>query len=143
MPAYPATLDEFMGVMAPYYQSKRPADLLFEFFVVDVLAALPEATERSISSFAAKLPAFFESAGGDWRRWVRETFRLSGTIEIAILDLWLRNSARAREDGWKYHPWHYARNFVEKYSEEGSEVDVWSGDALEQAKARIAAYRGG
>jgi hypothetical protein len=66
---------------------------------------------------------------------------LSETIDIAILDLWHRNRQQALDQGWDYHPWHYAQNFRTNYAAEGSRVDVWEGDALVQAKARIDAER--
>ena len=65
---------------------------------------------------------------------------LSETIEIAIWDLWIRNSANAELHGWDYHPWHFAQDFARNYVADDSRVDIWEGDALEQAKARIARF---
>ena len=112
----------------------------FEMYLVDVIDELSEDTLQALENFSAKHPTFFEVHGGDWRKHVVEEFRLSDTIEIAIWDLWITNSANAEPDGWKYHPWHYAQNFADNYFSEESGVDVWEGNALEEAKKRIDAY---
>ncbi|MDJ0652933.1 MAG: hypothetical protein QNJ40_02185 [Xanthomonadales bacterium] len=78
---------------------------------------------------------------GTWKQFVSDSLNLSDTIEVAIWDLWIRNSQNARKDGWSYHPWHFAQNFLDNYFAEGSEVDVWVGDALESAKSRIKEFR--
>ena len=143
MPPYPVSLDGLIDVMAPYYRCERPADLLFEFYIVDVIGALPRSTDQAIVAFLAQLPALRTSTSGDWRRWVRETFRLSSTIDVAILDLWYRNSANASTDGSSYHPWHYAKDFTQKYFAEGSRIDVWEGNALEEARKRVNAKHDG
>jgi hypothetical protein len=141
MPAFPASLDELYRTIAPYYREQRPLDLFFEFFVVDVLGLLPHATQNAIDELTTKHPTFFASTNGDWRAGVRKMLNLSETIDIAILDLWYRNRQTASDQGWHYHPWHYAKNFREEYAAKGSRVDIWEGDALEQAKARINAER--
>jgi len=127
--------------MAPYHEAQRPLDLFFEFFIVDVLGLLPKPTQDAIDELTAKHPIFFRQTNGEWRSGVRQALNLSETIDIAIQDLWYRHSQKALEDGWVYHPWHYAQNFIENYVAEGSRVDVWEGDALEQAKTRIHAAR--
>lgn len=140
IPDFPESLADLKRTLVPYAKEDRPIELFFEFFVVDVLEALPAATSKAVSEFAAQFPTAFNSAP-DWRAGVKEALNLSQTIEVAILDLWYINRKKAVLDGWSYHPWHYAMNFVEKYFEEGSKVDVWEGDALELAKSRIALER--
>ena len=88
-----------------------------------------------------KHTTFFEAHGGDWQQYVVKTSHLSDTIEVAIWDLWIRNSANARAKGWEYHPWHYAQNFADNFFAEGSRVDVWEGNALKEARKRIEAHR--
>jgi hypothetical protein len=141
MPAFPRSLDELYRTIAPYHREQRPLDLFFEFFVVDVLGLLPEATQKALDQLTARHPTFFEATNGDWRAGVRKMLKLSETIDVAILDLWYRNRRTALEQGWDYHPWHYAKNFHQNYVAKGSRVDVWEGDALEQARARIDAER--
>lgn len=139
MPPYPASLEELSRVLAPYYQEKRPAELFMEFLVIDVIGQLPQTTIGAIEAFAKKTSAL--GPGDDWRSHVRKIFNLSNTIDIAILDLWYRNSEKAATEGWTYHPWHFAMNFIEQYCAEGSRVDVWEGDALAIAREHIASRR--
>ena len=139
MPPFPVTLGDLLGVLAPYHRDQRLLDLFFEFLVVDIIGVLPQATDTAIRQLVAKHPAFFAATGGDWRRGVRLDLNLSDSIDVAILDLWHRNSRKAADDGWSYHPWHFAQDFLANFFAEGSRVDVWEGDALQQAKARIQA----
>lgn len=141
MPPCPTDYEGVMTTLAPYYHQQRPLDYFFELYVVDVIDELPEVTSIALDEFSAKHPTFFESHSGAWRKYVVAESHLSDTIEIAIWDLWIRNSANAERDGWKYHPWHYAQNFVDNYLAENSQVDVWEGDSREQAKHRIQAHR--
>jgi hypothetical protein len=141
MPPFPTDYDGVIKTLAPYYHQQRLLDYFFELYVVDVIEELPEATSQALDEFSAKHPTFFEKHNGDWRRLVVEESHLSDTIDIAIWDLWIRNSANAKRDGWEYHPWHFAQNFADNYLADDSRVDVWEGDALEQAKKRIKAYR--
>lgn len=122
--------------LAPYFQERRPAELFLEFLIVDVIEGLPEATIAAIEAFTEKTPAM--RVVGEWRLHIRKSFNLSDTIDIAILDLWYRNGDIALSKGWKYHPRHFAMNFIEQYFADGSRVDVWEGDALAIAKDRIA-----
>ncbi|MFP3449733.1 hypothetical protein, partial [Pseudomonas sp. SIMBA_067] len=71
----------------------------------------------------------------------RKALHLSETIDVAILDLWFINSAKASEAGGLYHPWSFAKDFLQQYLADGSQVDVWEGDAFKLAQARIAAAR--
>lgn len=141
MPPFPTSYDGVIQTLAPYYHAQRPLDYFFEMYVIDVLGELPEATSQALDEFSTKYPTFFAKHGGDWRSYVVKESHLSSTIEVAIWDLWIRNSAKAKRDGWQYHPWHYAQNFADNFFADGSKVDVWEGDALEQAKRRIEAHR--
>jgi hypothetical protein len=137
MPEYPTDLDSFYQVIKPYYDEERPLDLFFELLIIDVLGYLPEQTKLAIEEFSNKHTRFFESTNGDWKEYVKKTLELSSTIEIAILDLWYRNSQNAKDSGWEYQPWHYAMNFIDNYFAENSKVDIWEGNALEEAKRLI------
>jgi hypothetical protein len=141
MPAYPRDIDSFHQILKPYYDAQQPLDLFFELLIIDVLGYLPEVTNAVINEFSQNHPTFFKETSGDWREYVRSKLDLSNTIDVAILDLWIRNSKKAKEEGWEYHPWHYAMNFIDNYFAEDSKVDVWSGNALKEAKARIASYK--
>ncbi len=140
MPPFPTDDDGMMKTLAPYYHDERPLDLFFELYVCDVLEQLPKGTLDALSDFSDKHPTFFSAGDGDWKAYVVNQCHLSDTIEIAIWDLWIRNIEIAERDGWIYHPWHFAQDFLENYFSEGSKVDVWEGDALEMAKKRISEY---
>jgi hypothetical protein len=141
MPEYPRTYVDVMTTLAPYYKSERPIDYFFEIYVISTINKLPEETEFALEEFNSKHPSFFESTNGDWKAYVKKQLHLSSTIEVAIWDLWIRNSVSANDSGWKYHPWHYAQNFLDEYSAEGSKVDIWEGNSLELAKNRILEFR--
>jgi hypothetical protein len=141
MPSYPTSSDDVVSLLVPYYREKRPMDLFFEFLILDVLGELPAKAGHAIDKFAADHAPMFAKTNGDWRAGVRNVLNLSSTIDVAILDLWYRNRAKASQDGWSYHPWHYSRNFLDNYFADGSQVDQWHGDALEQAKRRIQEHR--
>ncbi len=141
MPPFPVDYDGVMKALAPYYQRKCPLDFFFEMYVVSVIERLPQETISALADFSTKHPIAFSAHGGDWRQYVVTESHLSDTIEVAIWDLWIRNSANAKRDGWEYHPWHYAQNFAENYFADGSRVDVWEGSALEDAKKRIQEYK--
>lgn len=140
-PSIPLSLDALYATMAPYHRDKRWMDLFFEFLVLDVIGQLPAATQESIDALVARHPVFFADTKGDWRTGTRKSLQLSETIDIAILDLWFGKSTEASEGGWLYHPWSFAKDFLQQFLADGSRVDVWEGDSFELAKARIAAAR--
>ena len=141
MPDYPVTYEGVMATLAPYYRAERPLDYFFELYIINVLEKLPVESTAALGEFNSKHPSFFESTEGNWQAFVKEQLHLSDTIEIAIWDLWIRNSDNAKNNGWVYHPWHFAQNFVDNYFSEDSKVDVWEGDSLALAKNRIAKFR--
>jgi hypothetical protein len=116
-------------------------DFFFEMFVVQTIGALPEQTRSALGEFGTKHASFFEAFGGSWVETVVGAMSLSDTIEVAIQDMWLRNAENARQQGWDYHPWHYAANFIDEYLKEDSKVDVWTEGSLAQARQRIAAWK--
>ena len=141
MPDYPQSYEDIMATLSPYYQEERPLDYFFEFYVVSALDKLPKETELALGEFNIKHPSFFESSNGDWKGYVKSQLSLSTTIEVAIWDLWIRNSTNASNSGWEYHPWHYAQDFLDNYFSEDSNIDIWEGDTLELAKKRILEFR--
>lgn len=130
-----------MVALAPYYHAEQPLDFFFEMYLIDVLELLPEETVQALDRFSNTYADMFATHDGDWKKYVIAEMHLSDTIEVAIWDLWIKNSETLRQRGEEYHPWDYAQDFLENYLAEDSEVDVWEGDALQQARARIAAYR--
>lgn len=116
-----------------------PMETLFSCYVLSVIDHLPPEKEHVIASMTAKLAAALKTSASDWKGVVAEALHLSDTIDYAILDLWQRNSEIARDAGTKLAPDEFASMFVVEYKKDGSMIDVWPGDSLNQAKARIAA----
>ena len=143
MPPFPKDYEEVVAVLAPYYHEERPLDFFFGMFVIDELEELPDESKSALSTFSDKHPDFFADTNGDWKKFVIEQCHLSDTIETAIWDLWIRNSVNAKENGWTYHPWHYAQNFADNYFADDSKIDVWEGDTLDAAKKRIEEHKNG
>ena len=141
MPSFPTDYDGVIRALAPYYQEQRPLNFFFEMYIIDIIEELPDETLNALADFSRQHPTFFEAHDGDWRRYVAKESHLSDTIDVAIWDLWIRNSANAATNGWTYHPWHYAQNFSDNFFAEGSRVDVWEGNALEEARERIETHR--
>lgn len=82
-----------------------------------------------------------KTSATDWRGAVRESLHLSDTIDVAILDLWYRNTEISEKQGALYDPQHFAQDFVDQYNVEGSRVDIWPEGALDAAKLRVEAAR--
>jgi hypothetical protein len=143
MPPYPASLEELYEVFMPYYREKRPIDFFFELLILDVLDELPATTNAAVQQLIMETPGLFAGAGGDWKVGTRQKLHLSDTIDIAIQDLWIRNSKIALDQGWICHPWYFAKIFLQNYFPDDSQIDVWEGDALKEAKARIADWKKG
>ena len=143
MPPFPESIEELLPLYASYYEEGRPLDFLAEMLVVDITGELPEKTGYAIEELIANSEALKAAIGHDWRMGTRSQMRASETFDIAVLDLWYRNRASAAAAGWVYHPWHYAQNFLDNYFADGSRVDVWEGNALERARAVIAAAQAG
>lgn len=120
---------------------KSPINLFFEALILDVIGSLPPDRETKIE--AMKIHVQLKTQATDWRGAVRESLHLSSTIDIAILDLWYRNQEALANAGREYLAEDFARDFADKYFEDGSKVDEWPGDALEQAKWRIARHQTG
>ncbi len=99
MPPFPSDYDGVMRELVPYYQEQRPLEFFFEMYIIDVIDELPDDTIKALADFSIKHPSFFEAHCGDWRQIVVKESHLSDTIDVAIWDLWIRNSANAQDDG--------------------------------------------
>jgi hypothetical protein len=113
---------------------ENPVYYFFDGFVVATIGELPQSMEDKYNSL-------LNTEGDTWKSKVKEMLNLSETIEIAILDLWYRNSEILSKRGEVYEPVHFAINFVENYYKENSQIDVWEGNALDLAKQRIVSYQ--
>lgn len=141
VPPLPKDYKGVLSVLAAYAEQQRTMDFFFDFYVMDVLEALPQETLAAIAEFAVKHPQMFEKHGGDWRRLVRDACQTSDTFHIAVWDLWVVNSEISREKGMSCHPLEFAQFFRENYFRDGSRIDVWTDETMSAARERIEAFR--
>ena len=113
-----------------------PMHKLLVCFILDTIKELPQEQTNLIKSM--NLKKVFKSELNDWRLIIKHTLNLSNTIEIAIKDLWLKNSKTAFESNDKVDANQFTILFIENYYKENSKVDVWLNESdLIQAKKRI------
>ena len=111
-------------------------DIFFKAFILDTLKKLPEEQHNSIKEM--NLDKVFSTDFGDWKRTIKTTLNLSDTIEIAIKDLWLRNSQVSQNNGEDLTESEFADLFIENYFAENSKIDIWETESdLLNAKKRI------
>lgn len=112
-------------------------DVFFKAFILDTLKELP--TEKNELIENMNLDKVFSTDFNDWKKTIKKVLNLSDTIEIAIKDLWLRNSEISKNNGNELTADLFADLFIENYYTENSKVDVWENESdLNNAKKRIA-----
>ncbi|MEO9480099.1 MAG: hypothetical protein ABJO28_14455 [Maribacter dokdonensis] len=112
-------------------------NVFFKAFILDTLKELP--TEKNELIGNLNLDNVFSTDFNDWKKTIKKVLNLSDTIEIAIKDLWLRNSEIAKNDGTNLNVDQFADLFIENYYVENSKVDIWESESdLNNAKKRIA-----
>ena len=112
-------------------------NVFFKAFILDTLKELP--AEKSSMIEEMNLDKVFSTDFGNWKKTIKKVLNLSNTIEIAIKDLWLRNSEIAKNDGTELNADQFADLFIENYYVENSKVDIWESESdLNNAKKRIA-----
>ena len=112
-------------------------NVFFKAFILDTLKDLP--TEKNTLIENMNLDNVFSTDFNDWKKTIKKVLNLSDTIEIAIKDLWLRNSEIAKNDGTELNSDRFADLFIENYYIENSKVDIWESESdLNSAKKRIA-----
>ena len=112
-------------------------NVFFKAFILDTLKELP--TEKSDLIRNMNLDNVFSTDFNDWKKTIKKVLNLSDTIEIAIKDLWLRNSEIAKKDQTELNADQFADLFIENYYVENSKVDIWESESdLNNAKKRIA-----
>ena len=122
----------------PRYRVK-PVLLLFEIFVLDVIGRLSPGKRQGIQEL--NVQKIFNTKSEHWKSALREVLQLSPTIETAILDNWYTKLDQNGGSDEKIDPEAFAKQFADRYFEEGSQVDTWPEGGLEKAKERIAEYR--
>ena len=120
----------------PRYKEK-PINLLFEDFIMQVIGHMPPGREEVVQGM--NLQKVFSTKASEWREVIRETLGLSETIEIAIMDLWIRNQSCYFDTAEGYRA--FAQDFADKYLADDSKVDVWPDGALAAAKERISQFK--
>jgi hypothetical protein len=108
-----------------------PVFYFVEQVVVDTIEGLPMEQQQRIAET-------IEVDVSGWRAKVKELAVLSDTFEIAVLDLWYRNSRIAAERGDALTAHDFSLLFVDNYYLDDSQIDVWGPGALESAKSRVA-----
>ncbi|MFK8038926.1 MAG: hypothetical protein AB8B74_11585 [Crocinitomicaceae bacterium] len=112
-------------------------DIFFKAFILDTLKQLP--TEKNELIKNMNLDKVFSTDFNDWKKTIKKVLNLSDKMEIAIIDLWLRNSEISRNSGTELTADQFADLFIENYYTENSKVDVWESESdLNNAKKRIA-----
>ena len=103
-----------------------------EQLVIDTIQGLPQEHQQFIAQT-------IQTDLKGWRRKVKDVSTLTETFEVAVLDLWYRNSKIAADRGDSLNAHEFAQLFVDNYFVDNSQVDVWGPGALEAAKERVAA----
>ena len=112
-------------------------NVFFKAFILDTLKELP--TEKNDLIEKMNLDKIFSTDFNDWKKTIKKVLNLSDTIEIAIKDLWLRNSEISKNDGTELNADQFADLFIENYFVENSKVDIWENESdFNNAKNRIA-----
>ncbi len=119
-------------------KNKINIDMFFKAFILDTLKELPAEKNSMIEEM--NLDNVFSTDFNDWKKTIKKVLNLSETIEIAIKDLWLRNSEVVKKnEGTELNAEQFADLFIENYYKEDSKVDVWENELdLDIAKKRIA-----
>jgi len=118
----------------PRYK-KKPALLLFEIFILDVIGLLSPEKRKGIQKL--NVAKIFSTRANHWKPALREVLKLSDTIETAIRDRWYK---RLGANG-KADPEKFAKSCADSYFKEGSTVDVWTERSLKKAQERIAGFK--
>ena len=116
--------------------SEEPMGVLFTYFVMDLLGALPAEQESRLEAMA--LHRVFGQEPCNWRQAIASTLHLRETFPIAVMDLWYKNSDIALASGPSYSAAAFAADFVDQYLAPDSKVDQWPPGTLDQARAFVA-----
>ena len=122
--------------LEPKETNPQPIDTFFQLFILDTIQKLPAEKKEILKKI--DLDKVFSTDFNDWKKTIKKVLNLSDTIEIAIKDLWLRNSEIAKNDGTELNSDRFADLFIENYYIENSKVDIWESESdLNSAKKRI------
>ena len=114
-------------------------DKLFEKYILNELGFLNEEEQLKLEDL--HLHKAFDREKEPWTETLHNVMQLSETMTTTIWHLWIKNSESYRSKGEELNPVDYAELFIENYYKEGSTLDVWEEDKLEEAKRVIEEYR--
>lgn len=113
-----------------------PMGKLFICLILDSIKELPEKDLNFINKMDLK--KVFQTDIDNWKTIIKQVLNLSSTIEIAIKDLWLKNSKMGYENYDRLSPHTFACLFIEQYYKEDSNIDKWANlKELDTAKKNI------
>ena len=120
----------------PKKTSPQPIDTFFHLFILDTIHKLSTEKEEILKKI--DLDKVFSTDFNDWKKTIKKVLNLSDTIEIAIKDLWLRNSEIAKKENIELSPEEFAMTFTKEFLVENSKIDIWENESdLTTAKKRI------
>ena len=122
----------------PRYKD-RPMYLFFEKYITEVVGELPPEKSDIIQNM--RLDEVFGVEAETWQDVVRQALRLSPTLDIAIVDRWFDYLEEAADAGREPEADGFARQFVDAYFADNSDIDVWADGELDAAIERIKARR--
>jgi hypothetical protein len=121
----------------PRETNPQPIDTFFQLYILDTIQKLPAEKKEILKKI--DLDKVFSTDFNDWKKTIKKVLNLSDTIEIAIKDLWLRNSEIAKKDNTELSPEEFAILFTKNFVAEDSKIDIWESESdLNNAKKRIA-----
>lgn len=122
--------------------NEQEPDYMTFFFKKYIQYTLDQLSEEENTNFnSLKLYNVYKRKPEDWTETISAVLNLSSTINIAIWDLWIKNSKIAEQENLEYTADQFADGFIENYFLEDSKVDVWEGTQLEEAKKLIEEFR--
>lgn len=132
------TLADDLACQDPWY-GQNLIYPFFESYVLDVIDELPAHRAKWLQN--TDLQAILETRASEWKDVLCEVLCFSATINVAILDAWYRLLEIRDRRREKCDPVSFARDFVERFFAEDSDVDVWTPETLEKARHRIESIR--
>jgi hypothetical protein len=114
----------------PRYKEK-PILLFFEKYIEDLIGQLP--SEKSDIIQSLNLNKVFSTEATQWQEVIRESLKLSDTLDFAILDRWLQ----LQEENDPTPAKDFATAFVDEYFAPDSQIDIWTEESFCDAVERI------
>lgn len=114
---------------------ENPSFLFFEYYILNTIGLISKEKYDEINNL--EINQMFGTEKKEWTEIVIEVFKLSNTIDFAILDLWFINRANLLKQNIEYSPLEYSINFVDEYYKKDSKIDKWTEESIKMAALRI------